>query len=407
MINNTSLDHQLLQNIITEKNKRRQIEARGYRDQAPNFKAISEALDVYYFVNKLQTYCGYLSYKNIVQTQNISYTESDFLLIPHIKNAIVEQDLNHPTLLIYKNISLLLEEIGETSAEMDVLFKTTLEQIKNNEAVHSKEENLEMYSLLNNYCIRRLNENQDKRKMYRQQFIKVNNNIVNLRYRGISKKAIQMEAILYRNIVVTALAIDEGSFFAQLSTLGLQPKDKANNFRDKLEWTEQFMAFYGDKLPTDKTSQYYHWYCEIFFLFSQKEFTKAYNALENKMRIQGAFLNLDIKILHLKILYEMTSQRPHVFARDKIEIEKVLDAYRNLIKYEKSKRQQVAYQLTYYENFEKVFKKLLRFFTQYDGQWNNTNHPKFLADKQAVKDLITAKNFSYNEWLLEKLKAIQ
>jgi hypothetical protein len=401
---NISQDKRLLQQIFKEKTERKKVEAIGNRDLEPNLKVISDALDNYYFVNKLRLYCAFLSYKNIIKPEKIGYNSEDLLLIKEIIKCVESAQVSHPTLEIYNHIRKLFESIFQASDQMNELFDITVSLITKNEKTHSSEENLEMYSLLNNYCIRRMNEG---KKEYKSKFLWLNNQIINLRYRGVHQKQITMQPSLFRNIVVVALSINDPQFFTSLNTCGLTPDGQIGTFKNASEWVEKFIKFYGHKIGNSNQAKSYYLYCNAILEFSRKNFAKAYKIFNNSMRVQGTFLNLDIKILHLKILYEVNIRKAAILEYDKIEIRKVLDAYRKLVSYEESKKRQLSYQISFYSTFEKNYNKLFRLYLKYSGRAGNLRNEQFIQKKEELTELISSKTYHYNDWFLEKLNTIK
>ncbi len=399
-----SQNNRLLHDIAEEKAKRSSIEVSGNRNSEPNLKSISDALDSYYFINKLSVYCAYLSFKNIVHPDKIKYSKKDIYLIEEIIKHIECNNYSNPEIKILIQIKNLFKTIDKNSVQQDLSLKRTLQLINENENLYSTEESLELYSLLNNYCIRKINHG---RTDYKSLFLQTNIHMINVRYKNIPQKKIIMETGLFKNIVAVALTSEDSSFSLGLNTHGLVSDNPDDTFENKYDWVEKFIGFYGQKLGESSQAKFYYQYCRAFLEFSRKKFARAYKIFNNQMRIQGTFLNLDMKILHLKILYEVHIRKARILAYDKIEIKRVLDSYRKLINYEISQTQDLSYQIPFYANFEKKYKQLYNLYNRYDGKIDNQKNDLFLKKKKELRDSINENSFTYNKWLQEKLSEIK
>ncbi len=392
----------LLEAIQKEKQRRELIEKIGDRATEPNLLGISKALDEYYFTNKLRLYCAFLSYKNIMKGSHLHYDITDLLLVKEIILWIEQQSQISATLKIFNQIRILFEQLNDSSKNLKPLFDSTLELIKKNEESFSNEENLEMYSFLNNFSIKKMNEGF---KHYRPIFLWLNNQIINIKWSY--KKPQRLSPVLFRNIVAVALSINDISVFTELKTHGLQPDSPFNSFREKYDWVEKFIDYYGERLEENSEAKAYLQYCKALLEFDRKTFSKAYKIFNNTLRQQGTFLNLDLKVLHLKILYEVNIRKAAILEYDKIEIRKVLDAYRQLLKYKPARKYQITYQLHYYKTFEKLFKKLFKFYMDFEGRLDNSKNPKFLSKKEEIIHSIKKNGFPFNQWFLEKIEQIK
>ncbi len=399
----TSYDQKLLNKIALEKEKRRAAETTG-NYTSPNLKSISSALDHYYIVNKLRVYCTYLNYKNILNTKHLEYDENDFIFINEILNYIDKSNISLPTIRIYNQIRILLGFINIHNADMEELFFSTTVLVEENLALHDVDENLEMYSLLNNYCIRKINSGIQN---YNKIFLKINCQILNLRKEANTKKTVTLQPQLFRNIVAAAVLIEDEHFFSTLQMSSIISKQAKTKFENRYEWTEAFIAIYHSKLSGGKLAEYYQQYCSALLEFCRGNYPKAYKIFDNSMRIQGTFLNLDMKILHLKILFETLIRKPSILEYDKIEIIQVLEAYRKLLRYETSKKCDITYHTPFYEHFEQCYKKLLQFYYKYEGRTDNARNENFKKRKKELRALIRKHTYSYTNWVLEKFNSIK
>ncbi|MEM8523910.1 MAG: hypothetical protein AAGG68_04665 [Bacteroidota bacterium] len=388
----------LLEDIYTEERKRQQIVLSGDRTLAPNLDSVSEVLDEYYCTYKLNLYCAYLSYQFIVHEKLNPYQETDFLLIPNIIQLIESQKLKHPAILIYDRIRKLFESVNTTDINDKKQLEECISAIKSYEQQEHLEECAEMYSLVNNYCIKKINEGFDSYKVY---FWKSSYGIVQIQYKSIGKTLQNIDPNLFRNTALLALSIKDHSIFHNLSIEGWE------NVQNGFDWVEQFINIYGKTLIKSNLGKIILQYCKAYLEFERGNFARAYKIFNNRMRVQNTFINLSMKALHLKILYEVNIRKAKVLEYDKIEIRQVLDAFRKLMKNEEKSRQALSYQLSIYTDFLAKYRKLLQFFYRYYAQVNNSQKPNFVQQKRELEDFITAKKQAHNGWFLSKLEAIQ
>jgi len=385
----------LLDNIVREEEKRQRIIASGDRTIAPNLDAVSHSLDEYYFVYKLNTYCAYLSYKDIVHSENVPYQRSDFLLISSITQLIEKQQLWHPAILIYNEIRILFEDTAMENTEQEVALRKCIDLIKDYESDKEMEECVEMYSMLNNYCIKKINNGSVKYKVF---LWELNHHIIQLRYK--KEKTTYIEPNLFRNMVIVAIALRRHSVFSNVQTYEFQKVDNG------IEWADQFINFHANELEENILGSIHLQYCKAYLEFERHNFARAYKIFNNKMRVQNTFINLSMKSLHLKILYEVNIRKAKILEYDKIEIRQVLDAFRKLIKYETNTRKAMSYQLNIYVDFLAKYRKLLHFFYRYYSRLNNQKSAKFIENKQVLKAFIEKTNYTHNDWFLKKLLEI-
>ena len=398
-------DEVLLENIRLAKEKKVLSEKQSDdKNLAVNLLAISDALDQYYFLNKLRVYNTFLSYKEIFKSTSIQCSPADFKLIPEIIQSINVLEQASSPITITDNINKLFNPTKLNPLQLDQLFTQTLNLTNESSSLHSIEERLEIYSFLNNYSIQKMNNGHHE---YRPIFILINIQILKLKNQEIKPKNLRLPPRLFKNIVIVGLLIDDPSFFTHLKTPGLKTELPMTIFRDKFEWVEKFIQFYGNKLGDTTEAKSYLIYCRATLEFCRQNFTEAYEIFNNSIRIQGTFINLGSKLLHLKILFEINIQKAILLEYDKIEIRQVLDAYRKLIKYEVEKKQKISYHISFYSNFEKVYKQLLNHYYDYFGRKDNHKNDRFLTKKREIEQLIKANNHSYNDWLLEKLNNIK
>ncbi|MEM9886196.1 MAG: hypothetical protein AAF849_09910 [Bacteroidota bacterium] len=390
----------LLECVFLEEEQRKRIIASGNRAMAPNLSRVAAALDEYYALYQLNLYCAYLSYKNIVHHEAVPYQEEDFPLIPAVIQLIEKGQLQHPAILIYNQIRLLflsLEKEKQATAAQEKQLQDCMDAIKFYEEKKQAKVCIEMYALLNNFCIKKINAGVEIYKIY---FWQLNCNILRLEEEMQVKGIVYYDPNLFRNLVLIAISMKDHSVFKGLNTEG------ENSVQNGLEWADWFIKKNRKVLTNSHLGKIYLQYCSAYLEFERANFARAYKIFQNRMRVQHTFTNLSMKALHLKILYEMNIRKATVLEYDKIEIRQVLDAFRKLVKYETKMRQAVSYQLQIYIDFLNKYRKLLHFFYRYYARMGNQKTAKFLESKQQLKLFIEEKHYAHNDWFLEKLEGI-
>lgn len=396
-----SVEKKLLKRILLEQQKKRAIEQLGRKKVEPNLKNLSDALDAYYILLKLKTYCAYLSYIIIRRPEKLNYDRQDFKLVESIIKEMEEGAIKIPALIIYNKIRRLYEGLIEGQADMDFFYDSTYQLIQRHLPEFTIDEKLELFSYLSNFCIKKINGGDIP---YRAKHFLLNNEIINLKYsRNRSKKA-SLPATLFKNMVAGAILLNEDTIFHKIETVGLFPT-KAEGFADGYDWANHFILHYG--LNLDKTVRnIYMTYCQAAISFHQGAFKKAYLQLNNPSHLQALLFNLEVKVLHLKILYEGNIHFFNDLEKDGIIINNVLESLRGLIKDDVLRKKEVAYQLPFYKVFVKLYKGLFSLYEKFDGKLDNADNPKFLKKKNKLKAEIEGINYVYKDWMLAKLKEI-
>ena len=395
-----SYDESLKELIEQAKTKRVVIETKGKRKTEPNLLIISNALDDYYFYNKLKVYCAYLSYSILVNADKLAYEEVDFSYMESIITIIQEKMMDNPILKTFIKIVELFKNINKPEKEISSIFQETLELQMINKDVLSMEESLEIYSLLSNICIYRLNNNHSQ---YKNSLIKVNTYMIDIIYQ--MGKSIQ--ATLFENIVLTAIKLKDKRIYNHIKIEQLKPDNPIFGFKDNYEWVEKFMSLY--KAGLDEDGKRYHYpYCQAILHFYKKDFHLAHKILY-KFQPRGMFIGMNAKMLYLQTIYEIYESQ--TFFDDKKhyitekEMRQGMDAYRALIRYEKTNKQFLSYQLDYYATFDKLFRKLFPLHQNFYGVYKKGNNT-YQKNKATLITEINQYDFSYNKWFLEKVKNI-
>ena len=92
--------------------------------------------------------------------------------------------------------------------------------------------------------------------------------------------------------------------------------------------------------------------------------------------------------------------------KDEMDLKKVLESLRGLIRDEENRKQQLIYQLPYYKNFEHLFRKLYLLYEKFDGRLDNGKNEIFQHKKALLLSDITKIHYAYKDWLLTKVNQI-
>ncbi|MCG8331945.1 MAG: hypothetical protein MI974_29935 [Chitinophagales bacterium] len=405
-----SYHHLLLQRIESALVKRKEAERKTPKIEVPNFKEISDAIDTFHIYHKLKVYSGFLSAYYIFGEESNSCTKEDLLFIEEIMCLLDSQYIERvePPICIYYLICKIFQQLDSTKDIGIVTMVNKALKVLEGQNLLSVEEELEAYSLLNNVCIKKMNKDYTK-AVFKEKFVWINNKLLNINAKGLRENKIQIQPRLFRNIVSTALNISNDSFFTSLSSYGFRASNPSGKFINGNDWIINFITYYKEKLndSNPKVNEVYTSYCLAKLAFKKKNFEEAYRILNNPARVQGTFVNLFLKVLHLKILYEINKDKDDLLEYDKIEVKKVFEAYKKLVKFEEEKKQQLSYQLPYYSDFAILFGKLFNFFFKYNGKYGNASNPLFLKKKAELDEQIHNTKHSYKDWLLEKLHDIK
>ena len=237
----------------------------GQERNAPrNLQELSQALDLEYLSKKLKQSCLSLAHQAVF---NIDY-ENNFLTT--ILQFLNENDIleNHPTIACY--FYYYKAEIGE---ESPIYFKKLRQIINENMHLFPYDEKKIIYLMAINYCIKRSNKGEEE---YLQE-------LFTLYKIGLKEKIFFEQEYLsrfsFKNIVHVALRLKE------------------------YDWVESFIQKYRLKLEPKYRENYIHYNLSK-LLYAKKNYKEAMGKL-HQVEYDDFFLNLDAKILLLKIYYHL------------------------------------------------------------------------------------------------------
>jgi len=379
-------EEKMLKKIQQEYDKRIKIQQIGKRDKEPNLLNISNRLDEYYIFTKLKNYCLYLSYRNIVSEAKMPYNASDFKLMPAILEELDTHSFEHPIIEVYNQIRLLYENGNAFVTPSD--FENLLTKIAELTPKLNVDEGIEIYSFLTTYFVRKVNEEQTD---YQILLFKTYNQIINLRYGRNNRKRMPLPPGMYKNMVVMAIILKDSDIFDTLETAHISIKKSLKGTKRTFAWIEKFIDIYQKKIERKEAPNYVK-LCKSLLFFEQEKYVDAYNTLDYPLHAHGLFINMDIKILYLKVLYEIETTKPTTLKKDKVETLKFLEAYRALLRDNKKRKKRLNYQEDFYNAFYSVYKQL------YDVYYN----PHDQKMKKKLHQAILKLPYPFKTWFLQK-----
>lgn len=385
--------------------KKKEIESSGKNDNNPNLLEISNILDELYFLEKLKVYCNYLSYSGIIHVDSMDHSDGEYKLMKEILNILEKEDYNNPCIRVYLLIKKIYENLNPKSIpplNKNIPFKELEDELRALKDNFTPRELIDIYSFLTNYTIKCFN---NKQPSYLKKIILLYSKILNLRYDTIKRDPLPLHSNVYRNVVILSLLIEDVNFFDELNTFGVKPK-KFIAFTYSEEWTEMFIDYYRLKLSAKEREKYYV-YCKALINFKKKDFEKAYKLIEPKKNIRGLYINLDIKILYLKVFYELSDMKEDKvdFIREsRVNINRKIATYRSMIDQETNNDSKIAYQKEYFISFLNAYRKLYNL--QWNYRWVYTKKNKtFENRREELRETIDNIQFPFKSWFEEKFAA--
>lgn len=171
---------------------------------------------------------------------------------------------------IYFNLYRLFR-VPDTESSFNMYKKSIIE---NSHKINSDELHF-LFGRLIDYCVNKCNEGHSEyyRELHNAYMVLLENRY----YTNSSNKYISQD--LFRNIFQTALRLSD------------------------LKWAEEFINIYRKELhPQNRENMYYYCYAHIYF--ENKEFNRSLDCI-SKIKHDYFALKIDIKLLQLKIYYEL------------------------------------------------------------------------------------------------------
>ena len=334
-------DHYFYNAFLTEREVSLHIGNRKDRSVEPNLQLISDNLDAFYLILKLKICCS------IVHYQSLTKADYHLPLLEELLNHLDKTDYHHlPLVEFYHHTLQSLRDEDNPTHFLNlrrVLFDH-LDQLP-------KTEQPTMFVYARNYCIKKINQGD---KHYLSELLEI--------YKIELDKDIALQngflsPFTYKNIV----------------TLGIRMQD--------FDWTENFIKKYTEKLEEPFRDDS-HKFNMARVYFSKKEFEKIIPLL-HQMDNHELFVELNAKMLMMKTWYEL---------KEFDSLLSLTDSFRMFL----SRKKQISYHRTNYQNIIKYIKQLVRLQV--------AESDKLAEFEQKVKD---TKALTEKDWFLEKIAELK
>jgi len=238
----------------------------GARPTSTNLQEIINGFYTFFVINLLRYACTSISHQNIYKTTyDLPLLESVLL---EIKTGKYKEN---PAIQLYYYCYLSLSQKDNLEHfEQLKIYMQEYHQVLN------KEEYKELYTLAINYCIKQ--QNSGNAQFIQEAF-------------DWYKKGIDKSILLDKQ--------GELSRFTYLNTITLGLKLK------EFDWVESFIKTGAKYLATEYQESYQHYNMAKFY-FAKKEYAKAM-PLFIRENYKDLFMNIDIRVMQLKIYYEEQS----------------------------------------------------------------------------------------------------
>ena len=295
-------------------------------------------LDNFYFINKLAYLCS------IINNRNVIHIDFEITLKDEILKLLDDKKFNTiPIVTIYSLIFHMLDKIEDESN-----YYSLKEYLYKESHQFDQDELKNIFSFIQNYCIRKINSGQSKfaNELFDIYKFALNNKIL------IQEN--ELSEVNYRNIVVTGLRIGE------------------------TDWTKEFIEKYKKHLNIQARENAYTFNLTSYY-FYLKQYDKVLKLLREVV-FTNVYYSNDYRIILLKTYYEL-DEREAASA--------LMSSFRTYLKRKKivSESHRIAN-----TNFIKFYKKLM-------------NMQRYSKDelKQLKTDLNNSKSISNKDWLLNKI----
>ncbi|MBL4655637.1 MAG: hypothetical protein JKY33_07430 [Bacteroidia bacterium] len=232
------------------------------RSNLVNLSTVNNNLEIFYQINKLKVTNQFLNYQNVIEVKSDSKLNDD---LDSLKSEKYE---DIPIVQIHYLIFLSLME-----SENEEHFYKIIDLLDVHAHKFNIDEAREMYTIAQNYCIKKINKGETK-------FLKESLSL----YKTVLDKGFILEKDYlspwhYKNIVVIGLRLNE------------------------FDWVEMFINKYKEKIsPSYRENAYTYNIAK--FHFYKKEY-KIVLGLLQKVEFEDIFYNLDSKTMLLKIYFEL------------------------------------------------------------------------------------------------------
>lgn len=311
---------------------------RGYN---PHLQAVADALDTYFLSEKLRQAC---------LMENLSGALLTGYRLQHLEEVMEwsgqDETLHLPAVQIYRGILLLLRNEKDAAAFSEL--KTMLTE---NEHLFPDEEKKQLYTLLLNYCARRINRFNDK--VFQHEYFEINKLLL---ANGLLFEQGQLTPWRYTNIAKAGLNTGQN------------------------EWTWNFIHQYKSSLPHDFKESVFS-YNLAQYHYHLGDLDKAQRSLLRVDLAEDVLLNISGRSLLIKIYYE--TDQPELLLS-------YLEATRQFLMRNKLLEDQLKRQM---QKFVEVTAKLVRY-----------GKPERQRLVELLEHLPTAGELMHHDWLEEQIR---
>lgn len=398
-------EDQLLHKIREVKELHLQIQKKGAPARDMKFSELSEALDEFYFLNKLRLYCYLLTQQNILRPESLVGDPKDIRLVREVSHIVSNDDSLNPMTHIFNKIKVLFERISYADAwdEFELEDLAALLEDLETKGAATVEELLDIYSFLSNYSTKRINSGIYE---YTERSFWYNNKMVNLTRQLEKEEDRKIPVTVFKNLIIGGLRIRRDDFFRNVKTLDVQPEGP-DGFKNAIEWGEKFIEVYQHRLQPHDNKEYIA-YSKAIIAFFKKDYPTAFSFVMDQGHSRRMFVNFNLKIIFLLIAFELEQHHPRLLRDEngKIDLELKLDNFRKALKYEKEKRKQtLVYNL--YEEMFVLFRDFYHFYNKYQHQYRNAQNEQFLKKKEQLIERSKKLNSILKNWFLDHLNKMK
>jgi hypothetical protein len=254
------------------------LELQNKRSNDKNIFETLEALDRFYFINKLNYLAALLHYKKFLSA------EGEVALAKEILNHLEKNPPQVPAIAINYRIVLSLIEPDNDTHFTDLKLLLSEHALKFN-----KNNARNFYAFAINFCIRKLNSG---KLNYVKELFTLYGDMLNSEL--ITDESGALSQFDFKNMVTVALRANEG------------------------KWTEKFITSYKNRIPkADRSNAYTFNLARLYFY--QKKFDKVLVLLQD-VNYSDIFYQLDSKTTLMKTYYELGEYLPLMALKESFRI---------------------------------------------------------------------------------------
>ena len=234
------------------------------REYNPHLQAANDALDRFYWCNKLRIACDMASRNKIINAAYQCYFIEELLQLYHLQPSVL---IEQPVIQLYYQALRMLH----TEEEAHYLaLRTLLDQYSQNVP---EEERFDLYDYAQNYCVKKINSGHTE---YYAQILDL------------------YKEMLSREVLLRSGYLTQWSYI-NILTAGLRLPD--------FEWTEWFIHTYKEQLQPDVRNNVFTYSLAALY-FEQRKYHKALQSLQG-VSFSDIFYHMSAKIIQIKSYYEL------------------------------------------------------------------------------------------------------